>query len=88
MKTEKVLEVVLAGVVTGLTLGVGYALSQKLMGKFGSKEVVVVNEKSGIIGGVGGRKVAGRKSCDMGNGEYILVAAGTPCTSVGGSEVR
>ena len=50
MKTEKVLEVVLTGVVTGLTLGVGYALSQKLMGKFGTKEVVVVNEKSEVLG--------------------------------------
>ena len=50
MKAEKVLEVVVAGVVTGLTVGAGFILAQRLMGKFGSKEVVVVNEKSEVIG--------------------------------------
>jgi hypothetical protein len=87
MESKKVLEVVLGGAVTGFSIALGWMAANKLVGAIGGKKTVVTGT-SELIGGFGGKKVAGRKSCDMGNGEYILVASGTPCTSVGGSEVR
>ena len=52
METKKIMEIVLGGVVMGLTVGIGSNLSNKLMGKIGRKEdEVVVTTKSEMLGG-------------------------------------
>lgn len=52
METKKIMEIVLGGVVMGLTVGIGINLSNRLMGKIGRKEdEVVVTTKSEMMGG-------------------------------------
>jgi hypothetical protein len=87
METKKIMEIVLGGVVMGLTVGIGINLSNRLMGKIGRKEdEVVMTTKSEMLGGMG-KKIAGRKSCQMPSGEYVLVNTNQPCVGIGGKEV-
>jgi hypothetical protein len=52
METKKIMEIVLGGVVMGLTVGIGINLSNRLMGKIGRKEdEVVMTTKSEMLGG-------------------------------------